>query len=345
MKAAVVKGDGKVVVESVPEPFVGPYQCLCEITACASCTGTDRKIIDGHFGGGENFPGILGHESVGRVVQVGEKVRNNKVGDIFLRPSCVYPGERLGGYGSLWGCLAEYGLVTDGAAYIEDNPGKKPNGFVTYQQKVPQGLKVSDEELTLLVTLKELASFLAEIKIPFYSSLVVLGTGSVAMAVSYFAKLMGAYPVVAVGRRDDALARMADVGADILVNSVRENAEVAAKAATGGKGAEIVVDTTGSVEMIESASLLLAESGRIVVYALPEQETLVLNCGKGPGRKSLCVDGPREEKAHQYLLDLLRLEAVPLKTFYSHTLPFAEVAEGYRMLAERKATKIVFKIR
>ena len=113
MKAAITDGKGNVWIDDVPKPEPNDYQCLCRINACATCTGTDQKHINNKLPWDQTYPGILGHESCGVVVQVGDKVRNINVGDRYLRPAAVYPGETLGDYQSMWGGFAEFGLITD----------------------------------------------------------------------------------------------------------------------------------------------------------------------------------------------------------------------------------------
>jgi len=83
----------------MPEP--GPYQCLCKTLACATCTGTDQKIIWHKLPWPQDYPGIVGHESIGRVIKTGNKVRNIKEGELVFRPTAVYQGEKLGDYYSL----------------------------------------------------------------------------------------------------------------------------------------------------------------------------------------------------------------------------------------------------
>ena len=85
------------------------------------------------------FPGILGHESVGKVIKVGKKVKNYKIGDLVLRPAAVYPGQRLGEYYSLFGGFAEFGVATDYKAEIEDTEKVESdfNLWQIYQQTIP----------------------------------------------------------------------------------------------------------------------------------------------------------------------------------------------------------------
>ncbi|HEX6274217.1 MAG TPA: alcohol dehydrogenase catalytic domain-containing protein, partial [Polyangiaceae bacterium] len=59
---------GSLALESVPEPAGDDSDILVETRAIGLC-GTDREIVDGHYGTAP--PGerrlILGHESIGRV--------------------------------------------------------------------------------------------------------------------------------------------------------------------------------------------------------------------------------------------------------------------------------------
>ena len=84
MKALVVEKPGTLSVRDVAEPPMGEYEARCEMLYGATCTATDLAVIDGRVGWEKlEYPLILGHESVGRVVEVGSKVRNYRVGDLI----------------------------------------------------------------------------------------------------------------------------------------------------------------------------------------------------------------------------------------------------------------------
>lgn len=342
MKAAITDGSGRVYISNAPEPKIGDYTCLCKILATATCSGTDQKIINGALPWKESYPGILGHESVGRVVETGKMVRHIKVGDIFLRPSAVYPGEKLGDFTSLWGGFAEYGLVTDTRAMAEDHSQISPNPYCVFQQKIPSD--IAPAEATMLITLKECASFISKINTRLHTSLVILGSGPVAAGMAYFAKLCGAYPVIAIGRRDEPLQRLRDVGADLTINCAKEDMVKTVREATSGNGVELIVDCAGDNDLISAAAKLLATNGRIAPYAVGHGFTYTLDRTLGPDSWQFIFTQPSENLAHQYLLDLHRLGAVPLSSFYSHRLPFSRIAEGFELLKNKGAFKIVFEM-
>jgi threonine dehydrogenase-like Zn-dependent dehydrogenase len=342
MKAAITDGNGSVWLAEVPVPEPSDYQCLCKMLAGSTCTGTDQKHLYNKLPWAQNYPGVLGHESVGRVVSVGAKVRQFAVGDIVLRPTAVYPGERLGDYTSLWGGFAEYGLVTDVPALLADNPEAKPNNYARYQQKLPSSFSGTPAEATMLITLKETASYVASVGVRLFSTVVILGSGAVALSMCRFAKIYGAYPVIVLGRRDPPLADATErMGADFTVNVQKEDLVSRVREITDGKGVDFLIDTTGDVEFMRDCLPVLSDTGKAAAYATyrsPEavRETIA------PER--LVTGNTGEDTAHQYLLDAVRLGLVTLSDFYSHSLPFSQIQQGFDLLRSKSASKVVFEM-
>ena len=124
----MVERPGVLAVRDVPKPEPSDYDVLCELLYGATCTGTDGHIIHDRLPWTTPYPCILGHESVGRAVAVGAKVRNFKVGDLITRVNA--PPAADGGYGISWGGFAEYGIARDHAAMREDGlPEEEWNGY------------------------------------------------------------------------------------------------------------------------------------------------------------------------------------------------------------------------
>lgn len=343
MKAAITDGKGNVEVrDNIPMPNPDPYQCLCKMLACTTCTGTDQNIINGTLPWKENYPGILGHESVGQVIKTGVKARYIREGDVFLRPTACYHKEKLADYYSLWGGFAEYGLVTDLKALKEDQPGVQPNAYTIYQQKIPSELRIPPVDATILITMKEIASFVTGLKIGLGASVAVLGSGAVGMSICYFTKLFGAYPVIIIGRRDAALAPAGKTGADFTINNTREDMAAQVRKFTGGMGVDYVIDAAGNPELLTASAQLLALNGKMITYAIQPSYQQVIDLAKGPGRWEIIFAGSNEPSAHQYLLDAVKWNFINLKNFYSHCLPFEQLAEGFQLIRKKEAFKVVF---
>jgi threonine dehydrogenase-like Zn-dependent dehydrogenase len=343
MKSVITDGKGKVELKEIRDPQPNSHQCLCRIDACATCTGTDKKLVNGQMAWANKYPAILGHESFGTVIQCGRDVRNIKPGDRFLRPAAAYPWTLLDGYASWMGGFSEYGLVTDTKALQEDNPSAVIHPYCVYQQLIPPEISIEAADATMLVTLKEIASTLRDLDIKFGSKVVVLGTGAVGMSMCYFAKLCGAYPVISVGRRDQPLEDSRKTGADFVINVLHEDMAQKVMEYTQQSGVDFVLDAAGDTGLIMNSGPMLAKYGAICSYAgRTGAEPLAVDSIKGAAHWKYIQGGPDESSAHQYLLDLVRIKAVPLKAFYSHTLPFDEFEAGFQMLIEKQASKIVF---
>ena len=112
MKGLFVLQPGQLSIEELPQPVPGPFQALVKTEACAICNSTDTKLMDGEFFPG-TWPLLLGHETVGRIVALGDRVRHFKLGDRVLRGNISDQQVNVPGGRSCWGGFAEYTLVTD----------------------------------------------------------------------------------------------------------------------------------------------------------------------------------------------------------------------------------------
>ena len=77
MQAAVYRGAGRVVVESIPTPQLGPGEILVRVETCGICH-TDLKKVEHDL---LPPPRIYGHETAGVVVAIGDGVSRLRVGD------------------------------------------------------------------------------------------------------------------------------------------------------------------------------------------------------------------------------------------------------------------------
>lgn len=345
MKAAVVEKPGVLSVKEVPEPKINKYQALVEILACATCNSTDRKLIEGKLSDAfSNFPGILGHESVGRVIEVGDKVKNYKVGDLVLRPVAVYPGDKLGDYYSLFGGFSELGVVTDYRIEMEDED-KKESDFTLwhlYQQTIPANFDPIDS--TMLITFREVLDWSHKFGIDDKTKLVIIGSGPVGMTFVAYSKVLGAYPVIMIGRRDERLRLATDLGADFVINSTKENVKDKVLEYTEGSGATHIVEAIGKYDLINDAFSYLQKGGKIGIYGetFPQFN---LSWRDAPPTWSLTRILQDERDSHRQVIDSVRMGFVDPKKFYSHVVGLEDIKDAFKLIEEKKAFKVVVKIK
>lgn len=345
MKAAVVRGPGELRVEAVPEPVIGDYEALVEILACGVCTGTDQHILQGGFPWLAPYPFILGHESIGRIVQVGPGVRSYQVGDLVLRPVAVRPRERLGDYGSVFGGYAELGVVADAPAILAETPrGETPRlpAFADAQQVVPADFDPVDAGM--FITFKETLSWMYSLGPVAERSVLIFGTGPVGLCFARIAKFLGADPVIVVGRREERLDLARRLGADHGIDTSREDLVQTTRELSGGRGVDYVVEAIGDAELLAQAPRLLADQGQIAVYGVPPVLQTSLQWGGVVPTWQLRFIRPREGAVHGLALDLVRHGFIDLRAFVSHVLPLGEIGEAFRLLAGKQALKPVIRI-
>ena len=214
MKALIVPEAGRLEAREIAPPEIGPYDALVRIEVCGICNSTDSKLIHGTMYWAPPFPFVLGHESVGTVVEAGPKVRKFKVGDRVTRVVGAYAGSPLN---SANGGFAEYGMVRDGAAMAADGDSSLVNDYnVQRQNVVPDWMSARDA--ALVISLSETASVLRHLPNLRERKIVVAGTGVTGLAFTLWAKLAGAL-VITLGRREARLSRALEIGADATVNT------------------------------------------------------------------------------------------------------------------------------
>ncbi len=337
MKAVVVESCGQATWREVgdpPEP--GPYEALVRVTAFSICNATDLHIRDCQLFGvsAADCPLLLGHEAVGEVVATGPHCRYVREGHQILRPML-----RLPGFSSYWGGMAEYGIVTDIRSHWQD--GSPPGPQVrSGHQIVPR--QISPTDAVVLITLKEVLSYLWSLDVHEGSRLLVTGHGPVGLAAAYLGKLaVGTDRVIIAGRRPEAERQVRQFMADGYVDTREDGWPRTAMDMLGGP-ADAVVETTGNAEVTAAALEALASEGILGPYAArtaDQQQAADL-----PDDRRIGPSGTDEGLSHDELVTATLRGQVAPDRFISHRLAPEEIARGFELIEAREALKIVFEL-
>ena len=173
----------------------------------------------------------------------------------------------------------------------------------------------------------------------------VFGQGVVGLLVTQLLKLAGAGRVLAVDtlikRRELAL----DVGADDVFES-GEDLTARVLDATAGRGADVVVEVSGSRAALQAAIDTVAVEGTVVVASWYGTKPVTLSLGEHfhrgrvrlrssqVGRMNPAL-GPRWDHARRMETVLNLLPRLRLKELISHRFPFDRAPEAYRLVDER----------
>jgi threonine dehydrogenase-like Zn-dependent dehydrogenase len=296
MKALATDGKEHLWMEEVPRPELTDYDCLVRTHSCLFCRTTDRHIVSGDFDFGLSYPVLLGHESIGQVVECGPLVRNFKPGDWVTRCYAAYPDERLGDYGSGWGGFAEYAKIRDHVAESTQTGATAP-GWFRYMQKLPPGLDA--ETAQLIICQKEIHSAVAKLGILAGREFVVNGAGVAGLLFAVFLKLGGASRVAVAARRTEALevaARLTPADEFLQIGGSPGRAPAFGE----------MIETTGSLEaMHQVARTFLTARGAIHSYAIyPEMGAADFESRLPAGHPVSRVD-PDEASSHDAVCKLL----------------------------------------
>ena len=313
MKAGIVVEPGRVEIQNVPPPEPGPGEALVKIEVCGLCGTTDRHIVEGiqvHHPR-ENYPAILGHESVGVVEEVGKNVTSFKAGDRVTRVAAIYPGESRDGYFSGWGGFAEYGIIRD--------PATLPEEDYTAMRHMRPPLDLDPLDASLAISLAELGSWSWKVGALGGKTIAVGGTGLAGYAICMYAALAGASTVIVLGRRDERIELAKKFGANAGVNVTSENPGEVVKALTRGRGADYFAEATGADAMFVAGLKTLAPGGQAVIYGAPEKNIYTFDMKGAPGDFAVRAVRPEEHKAYDWVCGLIQSGRIDTSLFRTHT--------------------------
>jgi L-iditol 2-dehydrogenase len=334
MKAVAATAPGKVEVVEIPLPEIQDYECLVKVRACGLCNGTDLKIIDDEVSTTPvEFPVILGHEGVGEVVQAGKKVRNIRVGEVYLNPhGRIMPGTP---FKSMWTNMVEYSVLPD--YEVMDELGI---GGPRYGGSLPLPPEIDPVDGGVILTLKECLSAIRNFGFQRGQAVLVYGDGPVGLALVNFLRREGAAWIGCVGHRPRRIEWIAGHSQpDLLLNAHLENVPER----LGDRRLDLVIDAVGSTTVIRQASHLLKPGGKVGVLGVIKNKDASLSLLDLANHASLhMLNWPyREHATHEEIVGLILQGKVKPRDYYSHVMPIDEAPRAVEMIKTREAFKVV----
>lgn len=257
MKALYYMGDKTLELREVPEPAPGEKEYLIKIEACGIC-GSD---YEGYLGktGRRTAPMIMGHEAAGTVVRA-------PAGGLYAAGTnvAIFPNFYCGkcdlcregrtndcASGKFLGILDYNGCMAEYVAAPEEFllPFGPPLSWETAAMIEPMAValdavsKVSDEEINN-------AAYIA-----------VVGGGTIGLFVLMMLKRRKAKKVILSDTYDFRLDLAEKMGADAVVNPLREDFSAAIKSITGGKMCSLAFEAVGFSATAQSSIDALRPGG------------------------------------------------------------------------------------
>jgi 2-desacetyl-2-hydroxyethyl bacteriochlorophyllide A dehydrogenase len=257
LKAAILLDKKRIEIRDVPDPKLEEGEVVVKVSSCGIC-GSDFHAYEGTHPR-ISYPVILGHELSGTVVYgndewVGKAVT---VDPNISCDSCYYckAGKR-----HFCENLSSIGINRDGA-YAELVKVPVKNLY-----PIPKGLSFDEAALTeplscVIHGLDLIAPHAGE-------RALILGAGPVGLMFLQALKGRGANPVIVSEVDDFRLNFSKRFCPDAAVNPLEEDLEKEVRYATDGRGADMVIETTGKIDVLERSFDYLAPTGRLLAFAV-----------------------------------------------------------------------------
>ena len=222
---------GVVKIEPFKVREIKNDEVLIKIKYTVISNGTEKARLTVMPNTHETFPYVPGYSGVGIVEKVGSSVTSLSVGDrVFVSH---------GGH-------ASYNI-------------KGTSAIV----KIPDRVEFLDAVFTKLASFPMHA--IRNVHLEMGESVVIVGFGALGLLGIQLAKIAGALPVIGVGNREVRQKLAKNCGADYIFSPNNKNLikEVIACCKIGSTAADVVIETSGSVEALSSAIQYMSKYGRI----------------------------------------------------------------------------------
>jgi len=335
MKAALFAKPGVFEIKDIDDaPAPGPGEARVRMRTIGVC-GSDLHFFRGEFPLPPGF--ILGHETAGEVESVGEGVAHVAPGDrvaLELFNVCLQCDYcRSGNYQH---CAARKASGLNAPGGLREYMTLPSYTMYRLPPEVDFELGALCEPLAVSV------HGLRLVDIRFGDRVNVLGAGAIGLTAIVAAKEMGATYVAATARHPQQKEMAKSLGADEVFDATAEGVQ-RMTAATGGGGADVVVETVGghNGETLAQAFQAVAIGGRIsvlgaftkpvqlhpIMFFLKEPKVVGSNCYGRLGRHS----------DYELAIEIMRRNATRMKAMITHRYGLDQIAEAYAT-ADDKST-------
>jgi threonine dehydrogenase-like Zn-dependent dehydrogenase len=330
MRAVVLKGPRSVATETVPDATLpGATGAVVAIEATGIC-GSDLHLYHGHLGGEGTR---LGHEGIGRVLEVGSEVRTLREGDRVLVSGVV-------GCGHCLACRAGDPVVCTNHGLAVFGTGPQLHGAQAEALAVPAAdlftLKIPEEvsvEAAVLLTDILPTGYLGALRADISpgDTVAVIGLGPVGVLALQCAQLFGPARVLALDVVPDRLARAATLGAEPIDASDGLGVAKVVEA-TGGWGADAVIEAVGADQTINDAIMCAAPGATVSVVGANVNMALPIPMAIALFRRlTLRVTLASIPSTWPALLPLLASGRLAPDGVFTHRIALSEADDAYRI--------------
>ena len=324
MKVARYYNNSDVRLEDYPKPEINDGEVLVKVKASGIC-GTDvmewYRVKKG--------PRILGHEITGDIVE--SKSQKYKVGQrVFVSHhvpcnTCKY-------------CLANNHTACETLHKGNYDPGGYSEFVRVPRINVEYGIyvlpdNVSYEDGTLIEPVACVIRGQRVIDVKEGQTVLILGSGVSGLLNIQYAKLKGA-TVIVTDIDEYRLKRAKEFGADQVFFA---NQELDIKA-------DKIIICTGAFAAVKQAFFCIDKKGSILLFAIPNKDIPIPTVDFWRNEITITSSYGAAPIDLEQALELIKDGKINVNEIITHTLPFDDIQEGFKIVAEaRESLKVVLK--
>lgn len=313
-------------------------EVLVKVSMASFC-GTDYHIYtyDDWAKNRLNLPLTVGHEFSGEVIKIGDDVNHVKVGDVVSAETHIICGECefcQRGEGHICENTQIIGVDTDGcfSGYI-----KMPaaNCFVNSKDLNPLHLSVQEPLGNAVHTM---GHFPVKDK-----TVAIVGCGPIGLMGVDVTKAYGAKKIIAIEVNDYRRNLAKELGADVIINPLKEDVIKRVFEETDGRGVDVVGEFSGNKTAIEQAFKYIKAGGGMSLLGIPAK-SIELDLANDIVFKGISIYGVVGRKIYDTWYEvkaLLESGQLHLDKIITHTFPLTKINEAAEVMGSGNSGKIV----
>jgi (R,R)-butanediol dehydrogenase/meso-butanediol dehydrogenase/diacetyl reductase len=309
-----------------------------EIKACGIC-GTDLKIMEGGHPANDNT--ILGHEFVGVIREVGEGIKDLKVGDkVVADPNekCGYCINCRKGLSSLCEYMASgttFGIFQNG-------------GFAKFcvlprstLYKLPENIDLNAASLIEPLSCAVHCHNLADVKES--DNVAIIGAGPMGLIIASVIKMHPIKKLFCIEIDEWRGQKALELGADFFINPDVKDVKSEIRRLTNDKWVDVIIDAVGISQTFEMATKIWAPGARLICFGQDynAEARIKPNDIVRYQRKIL---GSYIGYAEDFLdaIEIIATKKIDIDKIITKVIPLEDLlTTGFKLMKERKCVKII----
>lgn len=344
MRATIFVAPGRIILGEKPVPQVGPLDALLRITTTTIC-GTDIHILKGEYPVASGL--TIGHEPVGVIEKLGSGVTGFEEGQRVIAGAITPAGwdnASLSGCGAQCGAGTAHGWKATGGWRF----GNTIDGAQADYLLVPDAManlapipdELTDEQVLMCPDILSTGFGGAEAgRIRIGDTVAVFAQGPIGLCATAGARMMGAARIIAVESVPERVVVSRRLGADEVVDYMREDPVAAIMKLTGGRGVDVAIEALGKAQTFTAAMKVLRPGGTLSSLGVYSEDLTIslqafaAGLGDHTIRTTLCPGGKERMRR---LMAMVKGGRVDTGALVTHRFSLDQIETAYDLFANQR---------